>query len=211
MSDKDLAGFLRRRMRELELTNVDVARRAGLARQTWHRLLSGDIGEAKLSTLVRIANALEIHPIQLVRTYFTSKQLSSSTEHQAKTKYNSGFIADVTYPDNSLVSMKQEFIKTWEIINLGTSSWEGLYLACVDDLPHSPQQQSPIQYGLLPERKSFPVPYTAPNETVRLSVKFKAPCLPCTVISHWKLVDQQGKIILPNHEGLYCLVKVVGL
>lgn len=210
MSDKDLAGFLRCRMRELKLTNIDVARRAGLARQTWHRLLSGDIGEAKLSTLIRIANALETHPMQLVRIYFTSKQLNPEPERYTKPDYNSGFIADVTYPDNSLVGIGQEFIKTWEIINLGTQAWKSLYLTCVDDFSITKHKDNSMQYGLLPERKAIVVPETAANKTVRLSVKFKAPSLPCTVISHWKLVDQQGEILLPEHEGLYCLVKVVG-
>lgn len=70
MPATELATFLRARMEELVLSNSEVAKRANLSRQTWHKLLNEKIGEAKLSTLIRLAGALEIHPMTLLQTYF---------------------------------------------------------------------------------------------------------------------------------------------
>ncbi|ALG66471.1 NBR1-Ig-like domain-containing protein [Beggiatoa leptomitoformis] len=44
-----------------------------------------------------------------------------------------GFIADVTYPDNSIVTAGQAFEKIWEIRNLGGQVWENRKLVCCDN------------------------------------------------------------------------------
>jgi DNA-binding XRE family transcriptional regulator len=70
MSAKDLANYLDQRVAMLGLSKSEAARRADISRQTWYRLLSADVTDAKLSTMIRLADALETTPMQLLRLYF---------------------------------------------------------------------------------------------------------------------------------------------
>lgn len=79
MSAEDLARFLRRRMGEMKLTNSDVAARANIARQSWYRLLNAEIEEAKLSTLVRLAEALGVSVMVLLQLYYRGRPLREGT------------------------------------------------------------------------------------------------------------------------------------
>ena len=72
--------------------------------------------------------------------------------------------------------------------------------------------QSPAQQrGLIPAQPELAIPHTCPGESIRLSVDFTAPPFPCSTISYWKMVDENGVFCFPKHEGLSCLVQVVAL
>lgn len=62
MDYKDLAGLLRSKMTEDNLSTYEIARRSGgkINANTITRILNGDVREAKLSTLEAIATALEM-------------------------------------------------------------------------------------------------------------------------------------------------------
>lgn len=70
MSAKDLANYLEQRVAMLGLSKSEAARRADISRQTWYRLLSAEVSDTKLSTVVSLAEALETTPIHLLRLYF---------------------------------------------------------------------------------------------------------------------------------------------
>ncbi len=216
MSALDLAGYLQKRLKELGLTTVAAAERSGLSRQTWHKLMRAEIDEIKLSTLVRVANTLETHVLSMLELYFHGKSLTPASVVPGAKKFATGFVDDVTFPDNETVYTGQVFQKVWEIVNLGTEPWIGWQLQCIDDHlrisinPESAIYQPPAtEYGLKPLRNRVPIPDTLPGEHVRLRVGFRAPDLPCTVISYWKSVDRHGTIVFPELTGLYCLVRVV--
>jgi transcriptional regulator with XRE-family HTH domain len=219
MSSIDLAQYMQERMKTLHLTATSAAGQSGISRQTWHKLLNADIEEARLSTLIRVADVLKVHPLNMLRIYFHGKVLShASTQASGCTNFASGFVADVTYPDNSLVHIGQEFEKVWEVVNLGTEAWVGWHLQCVDEhlsvhtLPGDEYYKGTgVQYGLFPLKSRIPIPETQPGEHIRLHVQFRAPDVACTAISHWKSVNAQGEIVFPNLTGLYCMVKVVSL
>lgn len=78
MSSKDLADYLGQRVARLGLSKSEVARRADISRQTWYRLLSADITDAKLSTMIRLAEALETTPMHLLRLYFGEEAADGS-------------------------------------------------------------------------------------------------------------------------------------
>lgn len=89
MSAKDLADYLGQRVARLGISKSEVARRADISRQTWYRLLSEDITDAKLSTMVRLAEALETTPMFLLNIYFgeetsedTQRLHSSADDHR---------------------------------------------------------------------------------------------------------------------------------
>lgn len=219
MSAYDLAEYMRTRLQALNMTTVAAAQQSTISRQTWHKLLRADIDEARISTLIKVAATLETHPLSMMRIYFYGNPLPQRcTKLGDNAKIASSFIADITYPDNSIVQVGQHFEKIWEVANMGTAPWIGWRLQCVDEhlSVHSiagseHYQGNGVQYGLLPLQDSIPIPATQPGEKVRLSVQLRAPDYPCTAISHWKSLNECGDIALPNVTGLYCMVKVVAL
>nr|WP_305888660.1 NBR1-Ig-like domain-containing protein [Methylomonas sp. SURF-2] len=127
----------------------------------------------------------------------------------------SGFVAE-TVPDHTTVTTDQIFCKTWEIQNIGHVTWQNRKLRCVDQSAESPN----ILAGIVPpdsERRLRPlqtcieIPETLPGDSVLLSVQFKAPSYPCSIISYWKMTDERGDICFPETEGLSCLVRVVSI
>ena len=70
MSAQALSLFLLQQMRKQGLSNTQVAQQAEISRQTWYNLLNSDIKETKISTLIRVAEVLEVRPLQLLDVYF---------------------------------------------------------------------------------------------------------------------------------------------
>ena len=127
-----------------------------------------------------------------------------------------GFIPDVTFPDNSLVSVNSRFVKTWEIQNIGRTEWRGRKLVCVDDQLEVHSRRADLslpceRWGLIPASREIVIGTVKPGECVEPSVEFTAPPYPCTVISYWKMVDRDGRFCFSGREGLSCLVQVVAL
>ncbi len=70
MSAQALSLFLLQQMRKQGLSNTQVAQQAGISRQTWYNLLNSGIKETKISTLIRVAEVLEVRPLELLDVYF---------------------------------------------------------------------------------------------------------------------------------------------
>ncbi|MDD5392607.1 MAG: helix-turn-helix transcriptional regulator [Thiothrix sp.] len=73
MSAQALSAFLLQQMRKQGLSNIDVAKRAKISRQTWYNLLNADIKEVRLSTIISIAEVLGVLPLQLLDVYFEGR------------------------------------------------------------------------------------------------------------------------------------------
>lgn len=201
MSALDLADYLRLRLRAMQMTTTEAAKRSGISRQTWHKLLRAEIGEARLSTLTQVADTLETHPLSMLRIFFGGREVTLAGRRGGSTAFVLGFLADVNFPDNSEVRVGQEFEKIWEVTNLGKDAWVDWRLQCVS-----------AEGGatLVPVSESVPIPDTKPGEQVQLAVRLRAPNAPCSAaISHWKCVNAAGEVAIPSHAGLYCMVKVV--
>ncbi len=78
MSSKDLAVYLEQRVAALGISQSEAARRADVSRQTWYRFLSADLSDAKLSTLMRLADALETTPMHLLGLYFNADKVDTT-------------------------------------------------------------------------------------------------------------------------------------
>ncbi|MFT5706810.1 MAG: DNA-binding Xre family transcriptional regulator [Oceanospirillaceae bacterium] len=203
------------------ITKKQLAQNSGISRATLYNVLQGNVSEARLSTLIKIAAALDAHPIELLTPYFneniSDRKLSATTK-----TLDTGFITDVTYPDNSSVFPDQFFVKTWSVINTGKTAWEDYFLKCLDidddTLPENAfltgnavREKLGVSNCLIPEFCKIKIPYTKPGERISLSVKFRAPNTLCRVISEWKCVDNNDKMIFPQRQPLSCLVKVVAI
>lgn len=208
MSKLDLADFLSHQIKKTNINRSQLAKQAKISRQTLYKLLNAEIEEAKLSTLVKLSHALQLHPLDLMQVFFNASQLNTN-----KTD-NTGFIADITYPDNALVSPNQVFTKTWAVRNRGNTVWKNRKLVCIDDRIIIGKKKGQdfhltMERGLIPLVSEIDIPTTYPNETIELSVEFKAPSYPCSTISYWKSVDENGDFLFPDKEGLSCLINVV--
>lgn len=70
MSATDLANYMQKRMKTLNLTTIAAVERSGISRQTWYKLKQANIKEIKISTLIKVANTLQTTPVQLLGIYF---------------------------------------------------------------------------------------------------------------------------------------------
>ncbi len=219
MATKELSAYILQRIRQLGLTKTQVIERSKLSRQAFYNILNDRIlEETKLSTFITLAHALEVHPLILMRQYFHGWELPVWSSKDTKyPKDHSGFVRDVTYPDNSLVTVNQEFEKIWEIQNLGEVIWENRRLVCIDEelviIQRRGEEWRPLSQTalLVPLQREVPIPMTHPKQTVIVAVTFRASPIPGTTVSYWKMVDAQGALCFPNLSGVMCLVKVVAV
>lgn len=210
MSSIELSDYLRHRMKELDLSNKDVAIRANISRPTWYRLLNNDMAEAKVSTLMNVSKALDTHLMYLLRLSFHSPLGDHPTlQYKMASKKTMGFITDVSYPPNSLVGIEEVFIKTWKVVNLTQQDWKGLQLSCLDADTRS--KKYPNGLCVLANSRQIPIPTTKRGESVEISVQLTAPHYPCKVISDWQIVDQYAQPFKTNIGILHCIVDVISL
>ncbi len=213
----EFSEYVKQRADSLSLTMSELSRQTGISRQGLYGLLDGTTEQAKISTLIALAKALRVHPMILFRHLLHQLDLPKFSTTSAKYQFDaSGFVQDVTIPDNSAVLTDQVFIKTWEIQNIGHVKWVGRKLLCMDrkaDIPVFSDSIVPpeTQRGLVPLQRIIDIPETPPGNSVILSVEFTAPSYPCSVMSYWKMTDQSGDICFPETEGLSCMVRVVSL
>lgn len=188
------------------LSKKTVAEKAGMCRANLYKLLKGEISEIRFSTLVNLANALEVDPKEFISLYYSLYQdkVLSDEKVEDKNAFESSFVTDVNYPDYSMVSCGEEFEKVWAVKNTGNKSWENLRLVCQD----KPLQVGEHEVGLQPHAELIEIPDTRPGEVAFVSVIFKAPEIPCSVVSKWKAAGSNGKLVFPEKTGLYCLVQV---
>lgn len=206
MSADDLAIFLRRKMGEQRSNNTDMVKQINISRRTWYRLLSADIEEAKLSTLIKLANALDVSTTQLVHIYFKDSATGARPDHKK-------FMLHTNIPSNSLVKADQRFTKTWEIKNNSNGHWQDITLRCIDDtlLIQSIDKSDKMQPvpTLTPEHRQVSIPDIRAGEVATISVNFRAPKQLGAIISHWCFYKQDELLCESTFPRLDCLVKVV--
>ncbi|QQZ30648.1 helix-turn-helix domain-containing protein [Thiothrix subterranea] len=215
--DTEFGSFLRKKTLKNQLNMDNLSKKAGISRKTLYNLLNGDVGEAKFKTLIKIAEALGVHPMELFSVYF---QYNGSTYHggmEGRTISfaegdDIGFIGDITYPDGEIIAVNTTFEKIWRIQNTGTLHWKERSIICLDNLLKVRQQDGNIvTHGLRPANNRYLLPDMPPHAQIDIAIDFTAPSYPCTVISCWKMVDVAGNYCFPNNSPLSCMVKVISL
>ncbi len=218
MSATDLSTFLRQRAKTMGLSAIVIAKKAGISRQTWYRLINSDVKKARLETLERVAEVLQVHLVELSALYTQQQTLQKvplvSIVHISE-QYP--FIKIMSAPDNTLVNKEESFEKKWQLTNKGQSHWINRRLICMDEhvnisLKKANDHQLRLvknKQGLKPEQHTIDIPIIAPNEKITLSMAFHAPREPGTMISFWKMVNAKGNACFPDDIGLSCQVSVV--
>ncbi len=214
MQKEEFAKYIRTRAKELGLSITALAQQTHISRQSLYDLFSGATEQAKLSTVVNLANALQVHPIYLLRQVLDQVESPRTNAIQSKDSVaEMTFIRDVTMPDNSSVATGAVFTKTWEIKNTGTTAWTNRKLVCMDQ-PMDPSYFPPKSKilstcrGLKPTLREVPIKNTKVGNSVSVSVEFTAPAYPCSVLSSWNITDADGNVDAST-EGLSFFVQVV--
>ena len=216
MSEKQFAAYLRKRMRLKGLTISETAKRAHISRGALNKYLNCEVKDGKISTFVMLARALEEHPMNLFRIFFHGWKFDELTPERTEStlsKDDIAFIADINYPDNCPVSREAIIEKSWELKNTGAVPWVNRRLICIDENLAVSSDKDNLHdsrfTGLIPLTREIDVPLTNPSEHVILTVKLQAPKYPGTMISHWKMVDENGEFSYPNSLGIFCKVSVI--
>lgn len=207
--EQDFGTFIRVRLRGVGLSQSEAAKRGGFSRQSLLNWMNGDVRRIELMNIVRLANVLDVSPYYCLQR--VCRQLSLEIRSDEPALYrrdHSSFIRDVSVPDNTPVLVGQRFVKEWEIMNTGVTTWRGRFLTCMESEPA--RASNGLLGGYLrPDAGAVPVPETRPGESVVLGVVLTAPELPGTVRSEWKLVDADGLVCFPELAGVWCQVRVM--
>lgn len=203
--------FVRQRARELGVSLSEVCRRAGISRQTLYELAQVPQRLPALTTVVILADVLEVHPLRLLQMIFDDVPVRTRLRESDQID-RSAFMRDVTLPDGDAIELGQRFCKTWELQNVGKVVWEGRQLVCMDDevmIFTRNGERLDVASPLSPDVRRVSIPRTLPGETVQISVWFTAPNIPGSVLSYWKMVHDDGTPCFPDSQGVWVKLRVI--
>jgi hypothetical protein len=105
-----------------------------------------------------------------------------------------------TYPDYSSVAPGEKFIKTWDIKNTGSNTWNTNYKLVVDATPQNDSLGSTTEVNLAQD--------VLPGETVTLSIPLIAPTRPGTYSVYWKLQNDHGETFGVDGDRVWVTIMV---
>jgi len=108
---------------------------------------------------------------------------------------NAQFIADVTYPDDTVIAPSTSFTKTWRLKNIGTCSWTPSYAVVFFS---GDQMSGPSAQALTGN--------VNPGQTIDISVNLTSPASNGTKVGYWKLRNASGV----TFAQFYVQIKVNG-
>lgn len=108
---------------------------------------------------------------------------------------NSVYVADVTFPDNTVVTPGQSITKTWKLQNNGSCAWTATYK--VNFLSGNAMGGTATPIGIS----------VAPGQSADISVKMTAPATAGDVIGYWILTNDSNQNF---GTSFYIKVKVGG-
>jgi hypothetical protein len=104
------------------------------------------------------------------------------------------YIADVNYPDNTIMAPGQDFLKTWRIKNTGACTWGAGYAVVYADYAYKMDGQPAALDRVVQQ-----------GEEIEVSVQFTAPTEPGEYLSAWTLVNPAGT---PFGKGFFVRIIV---
>ncbi len=125
-------------------------------------------------------------------TVSTPKKAPTSTMLALQTNIvsasdNASFVSE-TYPDNSVLKPGENFIKTFEIKNISSTTWTTSYALALDQASQENETlDSPMQIKFPQE--------TPPGGKIVFQLSLVAPVTPGTYIVYWVLKNDRGETI----------------
>ena len=109
------------------------------------------------------------------------------------------YIADVTFPDKTIIDADTKFTKTWRLLNNGTCTWTNQYKLVF----HSGEQMSGRK-----ETNAISLPVD-PGKLIDISIELRAPKTEGTYKGYWILEDQYGNPFGLGRAGKPFYVEIV--
>ena len=104
------------------------------------------------------------------------------------------------YPDNSVFTPGQTFVKTWKIKNTGSLTWTTAYQLVFSASPEGNSLSSPSKINFPQE--------TVPGETVGLSIPLVAPVTPGTFSVYWAIRNERGEMVAVDGGNLWVKIQI---
>jgi hypothetical protein len=101
---------------------------------------------------------------------------------------NAAYVTD-NPPDGTVVNPGGTFTHTWQIQNTGTCPWDSTWKFAY------------VSGDLMGAAVSYPLTYTAPNQTLNFSVVFTAPTVEGGHRGYWEIVSQWGTPVRDSGSG----------
>lgn len=120
-------------------------------------------------------------PVLLTETPPTATEVHHTQDPNCRNE--ALFVADITVPDETLLAAGEAFVKTWEIRNVGTCTWNENY-----SLVFASGEQ-------LGSELSISLSQTVPDSSLQISVEMVAPAANGTFTSIYQLKDPNGELI----------------
>ena len=118
----------------------------------------------------------------------------------AQTGMDAATFLTETYPDYSILTPGETFIKTWDIKNTGSNTWNEQYSLVLDAMPQNDALGSPNEIYFSEE--------TLPGGTKTLSVHLTAPLDTGTYSVYWKLENKQGQTFGVDGDRVWVTIMV---
>lgn len=134
------------------------------------------------------------NPTTVTETFPTSISTSITP---ANCKDVAVLLRDVTIPDNTQVQAGEKFIKTWELQNTGTCPWTNYTVK----FSNGDAINAPL---------STPVPDTAPNNKVQVSMELTAPTADGRYTGYFTLNNANGEVVPIGTEKTFWVKFMVG-
>ncbi len=96
---------------------------------------------------------------------------------------NSQFINDITVPDGTVFPRGQTFTKTWQVKNIGTSTWDSSYKLVLQS-----------GYQMVGQSSVNLTQAVAPNGTINISATLTSPTVDGNYRANWMLMNNNGKV-----------------
>lgn len=201
---EDLWARILRLMGQRGMTLKQLAERSHVSRSHIYKISRGEANPS-IDVLRDLARALGVHNSDLLGRMYSDyvRPLPGVGRPEKYKAFDSAFVRDVTFPDNSSVAWNQWFEKTWEIQNVGKQAWEGFSLVNTDD-PKMPGFMWPVPPVVA-------LPRVEPGGMCRATVMLRAPGFAGSFISRWKMIDSEGDLVFPDKDGIWCQIVVEDL
>jgi len=200
------------------ITREEFARRAGMSRAGFYKLLdklSGkEIGELRLSTLIRLARGLDMSYLALIHQ-LTGGSLGGACARKSPFVAGDALrLVEGAMNNMSDVRSGEEFVRLWTLQNAGVSAWSQRRLVCLDGYICAMRQGTrcgtPLVFPeLLALDEEIAIQPTAPGEKATVSVRFRARIDTGVATSYWKMVNLEGEYCFPGLADVICTVRVL--
>jgi transcriptional regulator with XRE-family HTH domain len=206
------------RAQDLGMNKMQLARRAGISRQTLENLLGfaerDGTSMPAIRTFLLLGQALRVHPAWLMEGLFCNVAVDARIDVHVRPGHCEA-VTDLNYPQGVVAAPGTRLTKRWSIRNTSDQVWQGVQLVCQDLLLSTISKRSGDTLhatdSLKAEVDSVALPDLAPGQSTEVAVDFTSPITSGTVISRWLAVGPQGQPLEQPHVGAFCMVHVTTL